>query len=236
MTSVQRRYRHVMLELVDAVVAGDYAEGERLPGEQELRARFGCSQGVLREALRALHERGLIVVAAGRGPRVLQRERWDTRDPDVLRACIERGPDRAILADTIAARTAVEQLSAHRATDRATDADLAQLGARVDAMQRALAPEANRTTGAGDPLVVADAWFHHMLAALSGNPQLAKLVEPFHVVLAELRRARVPDRDAAVVRHHRRIVEALSSREPAFTTSAVDGYAEHLARWLRAGR
>ena len=34
MTFVQRRYRHVMLDLLDAVIAGEYAEGDRLPGER----------------------------------------------------------------------------------------------------------------------------------------------------------------------------------------------------------
>src|SRR5919108_602881 len=127
--------------------------------------------------------RELLDAVAGRGQRVLQREQWDTRDPEVLRACVARGPEPAILADTIAARAAVEQFAALQAIDHATDADLGLLAARIDAMQRALAPDATRTLDARDPLVVAEVWFHHTLALLSGNPQLAKLVEPLQLVL-----------------------------------------------------
>jgi GntR family transcriptional repressor for pyruvate dehydrogenase complex len=231
-----RRYGEVMRELLDAVVGGEYGEGEWLPSEPELRARFGSGRGVLREALRGLQERGLIVVQAGRGQRVMQREAWDTREPDVLRACIARGPEPAILADTIDARAAVEQMAATRAIAHATDADLAQLAARIEEMEQALEPGAARSSDARDPLVNAEAWFHQLLAVLSANAQLAKLAEPLHLVLAELRRERAPERDAAVVRHHRRILEGVSSREEDLATGAVTAYAEQLARWLRARR
>jgi GntR family transcriptional regulator, transcriptional repressor for pyruvate dehydrogenase complex len=231
-----RRYSDVMRDLLDAVVGGEYREGEWLPTEAELRARFGCGRGVLREALRGMQERGLIVVHAGRGQRVMQRESWDTRDPQVLTTCIERGPEPAILADTIDARAAVEEAAAVRAIEHATDADLAQLAARIEVMDRALAPGAGRSMDARDPLVVAETWFHHQLAVLSGNTQLAKLVEPLHIVLAELRRVQAPARDAAVVRHHRRILEGLSSREEELAAAAVTGYAERLAGWLGARR
>jgi DNA-binding FadR family transcriptional regulator len=231
-----RRYGEVMRELLDAVVGGEYPEGEWLPSEPELRARFGSGRGVLREALRGLQERGLIVVHPGRGQEVLQREAWDTRDPDVLRACIARGPESAILADTIDARAAVEQIAAARAIAHATDADLAELAARIEEMEQALEPGAARSGDARDPLVAAEAWFHQLLAVLSANPQLAKLAEPLHLVLAEVRRERAPDRDAAVVRHHRRILEGVSSRDEDLAAGAVRAYAEQLARWLRARR
>src|SRR5215211_3546463 len=101
-----RRYRDVMRDLVDAVVGGTYPEGTWLPAELELSARFGCSRGVTREALRGLEERGLVDVHRARGQRVRQRDYWDLRDPDVLRACIARGPDPETLAHAIDARAA----------------------------------------------------------------------------------------------------------------------------------
>jgi DNA-binding FadR family transcriptional regulator len=228
-----RRYSDVMGDLLTAVVRGTFREGEWLPNEEELRATFGCGRGTLREALRGLQERGLILVHAGRGQEVLQREYWDTRDPDVLRACIRHGPERTLLADTIDARTAVEEVAAGRVVERATDADLAQLAAQVGEMEHALEAGASRTFDAHDPLVVADAWFHHTLALLSGNEQLAKLVEPLHPVLALERRQRAPDRDGAVLRHHRRILEGLSSREEELAVDAVTMYARQLVRWMR---
>src|SRR4051794_36485206 len=168
-----RRYSDVMRELLDAVVGGEYREGDWLPSELDLRGRFGAGRGVLREALRGLEERGLLVVHAGRGGRVQQRERWDTRDPHVLRACIGRGPEPAILTDTIDARAGIEQLAAQRAIRHATAADLDLLGAQIEQMEWAIELADARTAEAGDPFAAAEAWFHHTLALLSDNAQLA---------------------------------------------------------------
>src|SRR4051794_9909939 len=107
-----RRYQDVMRDLLRAIVAGEYAEGERLPSEVELAARVGASRGVLREALRALEERGLVAVQPGRGQLVRQRDEWDVRSPDVLRAAIAHGPDPGVPAQAIAARAAVERAAA----------------------------------------------------------------------------------------------------------------------------
>jgi DNA-binding FadR family transcriptional regulator len=229
-----RRYEDVMRELVDAVVGGEYAEGMALPREPELQSRFGASRGVVREALRGLEDRGLVTAGGARGRTVQQREHWDVRTPDVLLASILHGPDRDTLGHALDARATVEREAAARVAVSATPGDLGLLAGHVDAMAYALEAGAARRPDAGDPFVTADAWFHRTLGMLSGNPVLAKLTEPLHVLLAELRHTRAPERDGAVLVHHRRILEAISSRDGALAQEAVDGYAQQLARWLRA--
>ena len=205
-----RRYTDVIGELMKAIVGGEYAEGAWLPSETELSARLGASRGVIREALRGLEERGLIAVHPGRGQAIRQRERWDTRHPDVFRALVVRGPDPGVFAEVVDARAVIQREAAARAADIATDADFGLLRARIDEMERALVPGAARRFDASDPLVVAEASFHDTLCQLSGNLALAKLVEPLHLPLAELRRVRAPDRDRTVLLHHRRILEGVS--------------------------
>src|SRR5215218_8874209 len=162
-----RRYRDVMRDLVHAVVECTYAEGSWLPPEQELAARFGCSRGAAREALRGLEERGLVDVHRGRGQRVRQRDDWDLRDPDVLRACVARGPDPETLAHAIDARAAVEVAAMTRAVRAATDADLRLLAGRIGDMREARGAPARRTSDGTDAFVVAETWFHRTLALLS---------------------------------------------------------------------
>jgi DNA-binding FadR family transcriptional regulator len=229
-----RRYRDVMRDLVDAVVAGTYAEGSWLPREQALAARFGCSRGVAREAVRGLEERGLVEVHRARGQRVRQRDDWDLRDPDVLRACVAHGPDPEVLAHAIDARAAVEIEAASRAIRAVTDADLRLLAGRLADLQRAGGTSAGRTSDGTDPFVVAEVWFHRTLALLSDNPVLARLVDPLHGVLAEHRHLHAPEREGAVIRHHQRILEGLSARDPSLAAAAVVAYAKALTRWLRA--
>jgi DNA-binding FadR family transcriptional regulator len=233
---MSRRYEDAMRELIDAIVGGEFAEGEWLPHEPQLRKRFGVSRGVLRDALLGLELRGLIRTHAGRGNIVLQREHWDARAGDVLVALIARGHDPKALSYAIRAREVVERAAAVHASQFAGDDDIDLLVARLSEMEAALDPEAGRSFDASDPLVDAEIWFHRTLALLSGNPYLAQLVEPWQRHLAELRRVRAPERDRAVVQHHKRIVEGISSREPPLAEDAVAGYARQLRRWLGTGR
>jgi DNA-binding FadR family transcriptional regulator len=224
---MRRRYHELMAELCDAVVGGTYPEGTWLPNVTTLHDQFGCSTGVVREALRGLEERGLVEVHQGRGAMVRQRERWDTRNPHVLRACIERGPDPESLRLAIEARAAIECAAAARAIATASDRDLGLLLGRIEAMERAPASR---------EFVTAEEWFHRTLMLLSGNELLAKVVEPWHALLATIRRERAPERDAATIRHHRRILEGLSSREEELAAQSILAYGERLTDWVSGRR
>jgi DNA-binding FadR family transcriptional regulator len=225
---MRRRYHEVMAELGDAIIGGRYAEGTWLPNVTALHEQFGCSKGVVREALRGLEERGLVEVHQGRGAKARQREEWDTRNPHVLRACISRGPDPEVLWLAIEARAAVECEAAARAIESAAGDDFKLLLGNIEAMERA--------ADDGAAFVVAEVWFHRTLALLSDNEVLAKLSEPLHGVLAEFRREHAPDRDGASIRHHRRILEGVSSRDTDLAAEAILTYAERLADWLGARR
>jgi GntR family transcriptional repressor for pyruvate dehydrogenase complex len=54
-------YQEAAREIEDAIVSGRLKQGDRLPSERELADTFGISQRTLREALRVVEEKGLIV-------------------------------------------------------------------------------------------------------------------------------------------------------------------------------
>ncbi|MCC5860779.1 MAG: GntR family transcriptional regulator [Gammaproteobacteria bacterium] len=60
------RYREVADTLIGEISAGQFAVGDRLPGELELTRRFGVSRHTVREALRLLEQHGMV----GRRPGV----------------------------------------------------------------------------------------------------------------------------------------------------------------------
>lgn len=64
-------HRLVVEELGQAVVGGEFAIGETLPGDTDLAARFSVSRTVLREAMKTLAAKGLVVARARIGTRVL---------------------------------------------------------------------------------------------------------------------------------------------------------------------
>jgi DNA-binding FadR family transcriptional regulator len=231
-----RRFEDAMRELIDAIVTGEYEEGMRMPPETELRERLGVSRGALRDAMIGLEERKLVRADSGRGQTVCQREAWDTRFPDVLVACVLHGPDPDVLSHAIRARAVIEREAAAHASEFAAQTDFELLAARLAEMEQALEADQPRTFDADDPLVSAEVWFHRTLALLSDNPVLAKLVEPLHLPLAQFRRTKAPERDRAVVLHHRHILEGVSSREPELATEATDKYARQLVRWIGGRR
>ena len=55
----------VSSQIETAILTGQIQPGERLPSERELQVQFHASRGVIREALQALREKGLIEVRKG---------------------------------------------------------------------------------------------------------------------------------------------------------------------------
>ena len=66
-------YRTVVDALSQEILSGVYAVGAKLPTEEALCRRFGCSRHTIREALRQLREEGLVASRQGAGTIVVRR-------------------------------------------------------------------------------------------------------------------------------------------------------------------
>lgn len=62
---IGRASEDVALQIEAAIINGQVPMGERLPSERNLQTLFHTSRGVIREALRALKEKGLIEIKKG---------------------------------------------------------------------------------------------------------------------------------------------------------------------------
>src|SRR3989442_12651342 len=65
--SVRTPVDQVWLSILEAITSGQLRPGDRLPGEKEQALGFKVSRAVVREALRALSQAGLIATSQGRG-------------------------------------------------------------------------------------------------------------------------------------------------------------------------
>jgi GntR family transcriptional regulator len=65
--SEQVKHHRIANRLSRDIIQGTLANGERLPGEHDLAARFDVSRGTVRQALAALQREGLIEKHAGAG-------------------------------------------------------------------------------------------------------------------------------------------------------------------------
>ena len=173
--------------LEEAIVEGEFAEGERLD-EVRLSERFGASRTPVREALLALAASGLVEQVPRRGVFVRQL-----------------GPTRVIEMFEVMAH--LEALCGRLAAER-IDADaLRTLRAALDDCERASAG------GDTDRYYHANERFHRVIYAVAGNAFLAAEAERLQRQLAPFRRLqlRAFARMRQSLQEHRAIVEAVAA-------------------------
>jgi GntR family transcriptional repressor for pyruvate dehydrogenase complex len=108
----------VFAELLEAVLAGRYAAGEKLPTQRALAADLGVTMSSVREALKRLEQMGLVDVRHGSAMRV--RDWREHGGLDVLTHVLFRGGalDPAVLVATLEARALMLREIAGLAAER----------------------------------------------------------------------------------------------------------------------
>jgi DNA-binding FadR family transcriptional regulator len=158
---VTRLHRDAVDELLAGIIKGQYAPGAMLPKETALVDELGVSRGTVREALRALEERGVVRVIHGRGARVQAPEDWNVLDPAVAAALSRGRGRRAFVSEVVFYRLLLESEAAALAAARASDAQRAELRVRAADLETA-----------GDPATSARQ-LRRLVAVASGNRPLA---------------------------------------------------------------
>src|ERR1700730_15589641 len=62
-----RLYEQIVQQVEESIVKGALKPGDQLPPERELAQQFGVSRTAVREAVKALREKGLVEAYPGRG-------------------------------------------------------------------------------------------------------------------------------------------------------------------------
>lgn len=235
--SEQRLYQSVAKQIRDAIEAGEFPVGARLPGERELAERFNVSRVTIREAEISLETLGWISIKTGSGVYVL------SRDPHVA----GRLPDVTAF-DLTAARAVFEAEAAALAAANIDDAALAELDALIAVMSDPSTSDAQSSA--------ADQKFHEAIARLAGNPvveycikliwrmrnELPKVKQVYqsvchhdwesrtdeHAAILSALRARDPQASRAAMRDHfHRLFEAMLAAEEAEALAAVRRRMQH---------
>ncbi|MFC3433465.1 FadR/GntR family transcriptional regulator [Nocardia seriolae] len=204
----------VFRRLKSLIASGEYAVGDRMPGEIALAKEFGVSRPVVREALHACAILGLTETHTGRGTCVISAK----ENARLTFAGIEAG-------DLIEARRLVEIPAAGFAAERRTPEQLQELFTLLDKLAA--------TTDARE-WVRHDGELHTAIAAASGNKMLTSMV-------ADTRRALdvqseflnlTQDRRADSDREHEAIVRAIQARSPEAARQAMTEHLERVAETL----
>lgn len=176
--------------------------GDRLPPERYLAAALDVSRGTVREALKELELKGLVVRRQGMGTIVADADRRGFGND--LMGRLSAG-DRSWV-EIMDLRDAIEVPIAERAARFATRSDLRRLAATIEEMQRARTPARYAEL---------DARFHRLVAEASHNPLLVRVVELTSEWLELTRRSRLHTarRRARSLEGHRAIFAAIARRD-----------------------
>ena len=199
---------NTLAELGSSIVAGRHPPGSSLPPEPTLCEHYGVSRTVVREAVKSLVAKGLLVTGPKVGTRVLPASQWNWFDPDVVAWQTEAGPTQEFLRDLQEMRRIVEPAAVRLAAERATHEEIAVIEAAYAGMRRAIA-------GEGD-YVAADLAFHQALIGACHNrmlQQMGKTLEALLHTSFRISTAR-PNGPALSLPLHREILDAVIARAP----------------------
>ena len=184
--------------LGEAVVAGRYLPGSSIPPEPMLCEELGVSRTVVREAIKSLVAKGLVVTGPKVGTRVLPEEHWNWFDPDVVVWHSKIGLSREFLRDLQELRRVVEPAAVRLAAERATAQDIAEIETAYIGMKAAIEQ--------GGDYVTSDLRFHQGLLRACHNRmlvQMSKALSALLRTLAAARREGHPGADRRRARRHR---------------------------------
>ena len=211
-----RLYEQIVEQIEESIISGTLKPGDQLPPERQLAQRFGVSRTAVREAVKALHEKGLAEAYSGRGTFITDgRNRAVRHSLDLLmKSCQHEGPGHLVEL-----RTLLEPEIAAMAAQRIRPPELAAMREAVAVMDE-LRP-------AADTYLAADFAFHLALAEGAANPLAVSLLDSIITLLREsrLRIFCVPGAAERGQHFHKRILEAVCGRDE---TGAREAMRAHL--------
>jgi len=214
-----RLYEQIVQQIEDSVLNGSLKPGDQLPAERELAQRLGVSRTAVREAVKALREKGLVEAYSGRGTFITDGTSQAARQSFDLMVKIGQQEGAPYLAEL---RLILEPGIAALAATRVTDEDLAGLREAVAVMDRAQKDPA--------AFIEADLDFHLALAEAAANPLILSLIDSIVGLLRE-QRIKIFNVEGGPQRgqfHHKRILDAMERRDAELARNAMRAHLEQV--------
>lgn len=222
------------VEQIRALIAnGSFPLGAKLPTEQELVRQLNVSRSSAREALRVLEAEGLIEVVHGSGAYVAENPSPRTRDGALAKWLEER---EETLEQVLQVRESLEGLSASLAASSVSPASLAELRNIVDEQLKIVQRSTEGGDASIDELARLDANFHLAISRASGNDIAGEIISHIIPSFTEGNKALlfVFQRAKRMEREHRRILDALETRNSAAAETAMRAHISRVRKEVMA--
>jgi GntR family transcriptional regulator, transcriptional repressor for pyruvate dehydrogenase complex len=210
-----RLYEQIVQQVEESIRKGALKPGDQLPPERELAQQFGVSRTAVREAVKALREKGLVEAYPGRGTFITDGTSHAIRQSLDRMIKIGQPEGSTYLAEV---REILEPEIAALAATRADEEDLASMREAVGVMDNAQRDS--------DAFIEADLDFHLALAEAAANPIILSLIDSIVGLLRE-QRLRIFQVEGGPERgqfHHKRILEAIERHDPLAAREAMKSH------------
>ena len=208
----------VAAEIEEAIVAKKIPPGDRLPSEMELCSQFGVSRTAVREALRTLSAKGMISIEKGRG--IYVKNISSEHVSDSMHSYLKVTGNGNTMMEVIEARIIIEPAIAEFAALHHKDEDIIALRRNLEEMRL-------NTDKAEHARL--DMKFHLLVAEASGNNIMPLILNPIHRLMPNIKKKimkSVPGAKEAALLWHKKVIEAIESRDPQKAYSAMKGHLE----------
>ncbi|MDV7340651.1 FadR/GntR family transcriptional regulator [Terasakiella sp. A23] len=210
----------VAARIMAMIADGQLSPGERLPGERQLAEKMGVSRVSVRAALQSLKAQGFLEAVQGGGTRILAAAGDMTSPLGELAKVQEQN-----LHDLAEIRALLEVWAATRAANRASDQQIAELGAAL---------EKQKGSSAAKDKASQEFNFHYLLGKASGSAVYMHIMDVIRDIINtslefhEYDLFQEPSEDGMALSQHKDVFAAIEKRDP---QAAKEAMRSHLS-WV----
>jgi GntR family transcriptional regulator, transcriptional repressor for pyruvate dehydrogenase complex len=214
-----RLYEQIVRQVEELILSGKLKPGDQLLSERELAQQFGVSRTAVREAIKALREKGLVEAYSGKGTFITNATSQAIRQSLDLMMRIGQPGNLTQLEEV---REILEPDIAALAATRADEQHLATMREAIAVM--------DRSGQDPDAYIEADLDFHLSLAEAVDNPIILSLLDSIVELLREQRLNifRVEGGPARGQYHHKHILDAVERRDPDAAREAMRAHLQQV--------
>jgi len=202
-------------QVEESIQKGDLKTGDKLPPERDLAQQFGVSRTAVREAVKALREKGFVEAYPGRGTFIMETSSHPIRLSLDRMVKAEQAEGSRYLTEV---REMMEPEIAALAAERADAEDLTAMRESFYVMEGAKRDP--------ETFIEADLDFHLALAEAAANPIILSLIDSIVGLLREQRMGifQVEGGPERGQYHHKKILDAVEHRDAGGAREAMKAH------------
>ena len=199
-------------QLVEMIQKREYKPGEKIPTEMELAESLNVSRSTVREAVKQLAARNVLVIQRGRGTYVAKHP-GRVKDPLGLEYVQDK---KKLFADLLSVRMVLEPWIAEEAARNANERDVEVI--------RQLCDEVEAQIRSGEPHIALDVKLHTAIARSTKNmvaPLLVPIINRSVSLFGELSNNAL---GKETIQTHREIADAIARHDPQAARRAMEAH------------